>query len=154
MQTLTVAAVNCMQVAARVHQACAQLQQRLADYQQQPLAGLAPAGVHPHMHSSSASRGLQQQAGMFGVAAGSWGVHDSASQLERQLQPLRVLLLHEYQQVVQEQCRLQCLQQQPVPYGWEAAAQAAAEQQMQSFAEQQMPLVMELVVKWASMHAG
>jgi hypothetical protein len=143
-----------MQVAARVHQACAQLQQRLADFQQQPVAGLALSGAHPCVHSCSALESLQQQAGVLGAAAGGWdALGDSAAQLERQLQLLRVLLMHDYQQVVHEQCRRQCLQQQPVPYGWEAAAQAAAEQQVQSFAEQQLPLVMELVVKWASVSA-
>jgi hypothetical protein len=91
---------------------------------------------------------------MLGAAAGGWCALDgSAGQLERQLEPLRVLLMHDYQQAVHEQCRRQCLQQQPVPYGWEAAAQAAAEQQMQSFAEEQLPLVMELVVEWADGNA-
>lgn len=66
---------------------------------------------------------------------------------ERQLQPIVVLLMHDYEQAVHEQCRQQCLQQQPVPYGWEAVAQAAAEQLVGMFAEQQMPLVMELLVR-------
>jgi hypothetical protein len=55
--------------------------------------------------------------------------------------------MHEYQQAVHEQCRQQCLQRQPVLYGWEAEAQAAAEQQVQLFAEQQLPQVTELLTR-------
>jgi hypothetical protein len=148
-----------LQVAIKVQQACAQLQQRLSDYEQQPTAGLAPMGARWSMQGCRGISEVQQQALLPGLTAGSWSVPSSTGgqtcQLTgRQLQPLVVLLMHDYEQAVREQCRQQCWQQQPVPYGWEAVAQAAAEQQMQVFAEQQMPLVMELLLLTADAEGG
>lgn len=153
--TVAVPSLACMQVAAKVHQACAQLQQRLADYEQRPLAGLALVGAQQLLPSRCGVREGQQ----FGALGLACKVHSSTGGqefrvTEQQLQPLRVLLIHEYQQAVHEQCRRQCLNQQPGLYGCEGAAQAAAEEHVQLFCEQQLPLVMALLLRHADTISG
>lgn len=71
--------VASLQAAAKVQQACAQLQQRLADYEQQPTAGLAHIGAQLSMQSGREMVQVQQQA-----AGWDWqqaaGVHTAAPQ--------------------------------------------------------------------------
>ncbi|WIA09197.1 hypothetical protein OEZ85_008607 [Tetradesmus obliquus] len=68
-----------LQAAAKVQQACAQLQQRLADYEQQPTAGLAHIGAQLSMQSGREMVQVQQQAAGLGLAAGSWSAHSSTA---------------------------------------------------------------------------
>lgn len=108
--------------------AVTRLEQKLKSYSEQPIAEI--------QSNSCPGLGIQEQ--LLPVPAGQ-------SDHDVKLQPLLVLLLHAYQEAVQEHCRAlikQRLQyQQQTIYGWEEAAHLTAQQQVQWFVDKQLHLL-------------
>lgn len=134
-----------MQAVSKARDAVQQLQQLLVEYGEQPIMGsLQPPGA-----GGAALHASLQAIGMPTNPAQPPATAAMLRSSKQPVTPLMVLLMHRYQQAVHEQCRRHAWEQHVLGdgcWGWEAAAQACAEQQVQWFIHSQYSCLVELLL--------